>query len=286
MGNSEEERAIEPEVIEPSTDLVRPSTPINVNELASLEGTRGLHIVEQRTQILETLRVAALKLTMPNDWVLFKSPDGAVTGFLQDSGCDRVKKLFGIQIDNLGDMELIEDSEAKEFAFSIKGEGHCALTGEHVYDMEGVRYSTEPFAQQKPEGIQRRVAVQKAARANLDGGITRELTGLKSVPVEELTKAWDGSWKKWEMCSKGRGFGTGEQRIGAGGATSGGLDAADIPTCSVCKDEPKLVFRPAKGDRAAFWGCKNYESHPKDKVFIDHAKLLAEIAKRKEKDDK
>lgn len=278
MSDETKTEPVEAEVIEETRDLVRPSVPTTIEELAA-HGA-GVGIIEQRGQIIKTLRQLSLQLIMPSDVTLFKTPDGIITGFVGDSGCDRVKSIWGIQISNLGDMERIDDPETGEFAFRITGDGLCKLTGEAVDSMEGIRYSTEPYAQQKSAGIQRTVAVQKAARANLDGGITRELTGLKSVPVEEFQKAWEGTWKKWEMCNKGRGFGSAETRVG-GADEKVGIDQADIPRCGFCKDQPQLVYRPAKGDRGAFWGCRNYAAHPKDKVYVDHAKLVTEIEKRK-----
>lgn len=275
---------IEPEVVEESRDLVRPSVPTTINELASHE--RGVQIIEQRLVIFNTMRVASIQLSMPNDWTLFKTEDGRISGYLGDQGCDRIKKLWGISV-TPGKMERIDDLEHPgEFAYRITGDGTCGLTGEAVFDMEGVRYSTERYALEKPEGIQRSVAVQKAARANLDGGICRELAGLKSVPSEELDSAWKASketWKKTELCNKGRGFGSAVQR--AGGAAAHGIDGADIPNCEACENSKpsvlvKLVFRTGKDDREGFFGCPNWEKHKDKKVIIPLSKLKTQIEER------
>lgn len=266
---------VEPEIVEKETAIQRAPLAVTVTDLAALDDKAGLARIEQLGEIINSLRVISLKLTMPTDWVLFKSPDGAITGFLGDSGCDRIKKLWGIQVENLGKMERIEvEGQSEEFAFRITGDGHSKVTGESVYEMEGIRYSSEPYAQQKPEGVQRIIAVQKAARANLDGGITRELAGLKSIPVEELTKAWEGSWKKWEMCAKGRGFGTGDARTGSGASSEHGIDPQDIPHCDVC--QKPLVWR----SKNKFFGCPTYDKHPETKVIVDLAKAKELAAKK------
>lgn len=272
---SDETSAIqEPEIVE-SNELARPSVPTTINELASLDKERGVYVVEQRLHIFESMRVASLKLLMPNDITLFKDPDGRETGFVGDQGCDRIKKLWGISIINLGPMEKIEDADHPgEFAYRIRGDGTCGLTGEAVFEMEGVRYSTERYATEKPEGIQRVVAVQKAARANLDGGITRELAGLKSVPVEELDKAWEGTWKKSAMCNKGRGYGSSAERKGAQ------VQQADIPVefqpkCEVCNQVMKHVAGGVSQQGKpydAFWSCKNREH----KATVKHSQALIE----------
>lgn len=277
-----EAEAVEPEIIEGeerSVTLRRPNIPTTINELAALDQNRGKAIIEHRAEILQTLRSFSIQLTTPRDWTLYKTPDGVITGFLDDAGCDRIKKLWGIQISNIGQMTRIPaEGLAADgaFAYQITGDGQCAMTGESVFEMEGVRYSNERYAMEKDEGIQREVAVRKAARANLDGGIVRELAGLKSVPIEELENAWKGTWKKTEACNKGRGFGSRTERLGSGSESSHGIDPADIPECDVCRIQ--LVWREGKGGKEGFFGCRNWEKHKETKVIIPlgKAKELAE----------
>lgn len=279
-----ENPAIDPEIVEEVRDLARPNVPTTINELASHE--RGVQIVEQRLQIFNTMRVASIQLTMPTDWTLFKADDGRTTGYLGDQGCDRIKKLWGIQVHNLGKMSRIEIPNSEEFAYSITGDGTCGLTGEAVFEMEGVRYSNERYALEKPAGLQREVAVQKAARANLDGGITRELAGMKSVPTEELDAAWKGSkdaWKTTDKCNKGRGFGSKAERMGAEVKQSE-IDPKYQPHCETCN--AVLKFVPSGTSQSgkpydAFWACNNREH----KGTVKHAQALTEAAARKARDE-
>lgn len=273
----EDVRHVDTEVVEEPRELARPSVPTTINELAALDKERGVAIVEQRLQIFHTMRTASLQLTMPNDYVLFNA-DGRITAFLSDSGCDRVKKLWGISVRNLGKPERIESPDGT-FAYRITGDGSCGLTGEAVFDMEGVRYSDERYALEKPDGIQREVAVQKAARANLDGGITRELAGLKSIPIEELDKAWDGTWKKSSMCAKGRGFGSKAERAGASVQQSE-IPPEFQPKCSTCNSPMKYI--PAGKTQQgkpyeAFWSCpsKEHKSTMKHEQALANAKAEA-----------
>lgn len=275
---SQEAEIHEPEVVRESTALARPSNPTTINDLAAHE--RGLEIVQQRLQVLEALRLASIKLTMPNDWTLFKGKDDRVTAYLGDQGCDRIKKLWGIQISNLSPIDrIIDDQNEGEYACRITGDGACAVTGEAVFAMEGIRYSTEKYATEKPEGIQRLVAVQKAARANLDGSITRELAGMKSIPVEELDRAWAGTGRSSSSCNLGRGFGGGNERAGAANEQHG-IDGADLPECDVCRIP--LVWRNGKDGKPGFFGCKNWASHKETKVIVslERAKEIA-ASKRK-----
>lgn len=276
---------IDPELVTEQS-LAHPAVPTTINQLAASD--KGVAIIEQRIQIFNTLRVASIQLTFPNDWTLFKAPDGRVSGFLGDQGCDRIKKLWGVQVNSLGKMELVTDPDKPgEFAYRITGDGTCGLTGEAVFDMEGVRYSTERYATEKPEGLQRHVAVQKAARANLDGSIVRELTGLKSVPSEELNNAWKAAgtpWKTTDKCNLGRGFGSGNERAGAASATSAhGIDPQDIPNCGVC--QIPLVFRAGAAGKDGFFGCRNWEQHRDIKVTVSLADARKNSAKKQAERD-
>ena len=67
--------------------LRRPDIPVTLSELAALKG-EALEVVNARVQVLETLRKAAIRMTSPEDWLLFKSPDdqgGQIVGYLQDA---------------------------------------------------------------------------------------------------------------------------------------------------------------------------------------------------------
>jgi hypothetical protein len=55
----------------------------------------------------------------------------------------------------------------------------------------------------------------------------------------------------------------------------------DPPVCPHCK-EPG-IYRPAKGNRAAFYGCKNWEAHAKAKLkafTVDAGEWIKEQAKK------
>jgi hypothetical protein len=274
---------MDPDVLEPDLDdvaaatsiaLRHPSVPVNIHDLAALKG-EALEVLEARLLILETARRRAIRLTHPEDWVLFKAPDERITGYLQDSGCDRVRDVIGVEVFDVGTPERIASADGKSFMYVIRGNGRSRMTMQTVENMEGGRQSTDDFCKDKT-GAQLELTVRKAARANLDGNITRELTGLKAVPLEELVESWKGTSKNWEHCRKGRGFGSRDERLGA--TREGDPDVAP-PTCPHCppvNGRPvSLKYRPARGDRKAFYGCPNFEKHPQQKVIIDAADWVA-----------
>jgi hypothetical protein len=276
---------MEPDVLEPDDPeagvparlrlLRRPDVPVSLSDLAALKG-EAIEIIEARVQILKTVRLAALRMTLPEDWVLFKAPDehgGQIVGYLQDCGADRVRDIFGIRVFDVTQMEKIVAADGTHFMYLVSGSGLSSLTRQTVSGIEGGRSSTDDFCKDKT-GAALELLVRKAARANLDGNVTRELAGLKSVPIEEITEAWVGTSKKIDRCRRGRGFGTASERLGANSEK-----APDVapPVCPHCKAIGK--YRPAKGTRSAFYGCPKYDTHPQQKWIVDAAQWIAEQAK-------
>jgi len=263
---------MDPPDTETALALRQPAIPVTVGELAALKGA-ALEIIEARVQVITTLRSAAIRATSPPDWLLFKSPDeqgGQVVGYLQDCGADRVRDLWGIEVFGVTPPEKVTGTDPAVFHYIIGGSGRCKLTGQTLEAVEGGRSSTDDFCRDK-HGLDLDLAVRKAARANLDGNITRELAGMKSVPAEDLIRAWEGTPKRIEDCRRGRGFGTRDERLG--GASSK-APAVDPPVCPHC--QAKGVYRPAKDGRAAFYGCPNYNKHPQQKFIVNADKWVAE----------
>lgn len=256
----------------------RPDVPITLSELAAEKG-EAVEIINARALVLSTLRKAAILATSPEDWLLFKALDeqgGQVVGYLQDCGADRVRDLYGIEIFNVSKPEKVVGGEPGVFHYLISGSGRCKLTRQVLEDVEGGRSSTDDFCRDK-KGVELELAVRKAARANLDGNITRELAGLKSVPLAELEDVWKGTSKKSEHCRRGRGFGTRDERLGGGERPDEGVDV--VPQCRVCKKA--MVLR--KGSKGHFYSCADYKQHQEagQKSFtIDLDKWKQELAKR------
>jgi hypothetical protein len=254
--------------------LRRPDVPTDLGALAALKG-EATDIVRARVQVIVTLRTESIRLSHPEDWVLFKARQedgGQVVGYLEDAGCERVRGLWGIRIYNVSHPEKIVGNDPADFMYVVTGDGECSITHEIVEAMEGGRSSQDDFCKGKT-GAALEMAVRKAARANLDGGICRELAGMKSVPVQELERAWSGTSKTIDRCRRGRGFGTRDDRVV--GAREQAPNVVP-PVCPHCKTPG--VYRPARGNRQAFYGCPNYEKHPTDKFFVDAAEWVAKSA--------
>ncbi len=146
--------------------------------------------------------------------------------------------------------------------------------------------SDEDFVK-NDKGIQKELKVRKAARASLDGSIVRELTGLKSIPIQSLEEAWQGTWKKTSMIARGRGFGSGAERAGAQVQQAEHVQAGSEPVCGICGAKAK--FWPAGTGRTtgkpylAFWSCPGErEQHPDKKWSIQDKDWQAQAQKPRE----
>ena len=269
------ELAGEPEVIadDPPADLLALRDPRTGATLDQLSTHRQVahEILDARITILETARKRAIRITYPSDWNLYKDREGVVIGYLCDAGCERVRDILGIEVFNVSRPERVTSPDGG-FLWLQTADGRSKFTTQVVENMEGGRSSTEDFCR-GVTGPALDLLVRKATRANLDGNIARELMGMKSVPLQELQDAWSGTNKDWNQCRKARGFGSQEERLGAAKA-----DTPDVPppTCPVCKDAQgnplPLEYRAAKGNRAAFYGCRFYSKHEQTKVIVDAAK--------------
>lgn len=232
-------------------DLRHPSVPATLEQIAAL-GDGAIENVRARVQVLTTLRKSSIQTTNPQDWLLFHAVDRRTgqertVAFLQDCGCDRVASIWGIEVFAIEKPERIMANDGTpNFMYIIRGSGRCSITGQIVEQVEGGRSSSDDFCKDKT-GTALELATRKAARANLDGNIVRELTGLKSVPLEQLRDAWDGSGKDFNQCVKARGYGSGkvEAQSNAGGGGEPVDMSAPVPNCAKC-DGPMWDNRKKK----------------------------------------
>jgi len=234
-----ETQTVDGEIIDTSQaiDLRHPAAPATLEQIAAL-GDGGNEIVRARIQVLQTLRKASIQATNPEDWLLFHAVDRRTAqertvAYLQDAGCDRVASLWGIEVFGIGKPEkIIANDGTANFMYLVTGSGRCSITGQTVESVEGGRSSADDFCKDKT-GTALELATRKAARANLDGNIVRELTGLKSVPLEQLREAWSVSNKNSDNCVKARGYGSSNDQSNSVGAQ---VDmSAPVPNCPKCQ---------------------------------------------------
>ena len=194
------------EAVDPVESSETAVSVVNLGSLVNVPKAAAIQKIQTMVDILERVRKAAIKMTHPSDWILYRDyKTDRTIAYLQDCGCQRVRDLFGISITPTTGMEEITGDSPNDFAYSIIGMGISKLPGQTIEGVEGLM--TSSHVMQNPSfsnlsGAALKAQVRKHARANMDGNITRKLTGLASVPIETLIEAGLNT----EKCIKGRGF--------------------------------------------------------------------------------
>jgi len=257
---------IEPEVMPKETAVEKrnPGVPVTIDELAVIEDDGGVAVALARSKIIDTLRRESIRLTVPQDWLLFRTPEGAVTAYCQDSGCKRFWQIWGIEITPVldapgagedGFIKIVDEEKPEEYGYQCFADGYCQVTKQRVHNIAGVRYSTEDFCKDVAIPMIKDQRVRQASIANRDGNIIRALTGMKSIAIELIEDVWkaENKGKTTEKCSLGRGYGSRKER--AGGQAKDDPTPKDIPlpVCGICKRNMKYV--PGTDRYAAFYSC-------------------------------
>lgn len=267
-----EATAVEPEVVDTEASLA--IIPETVTQLAT-RGAEGKAVIEARRQIIDAAIRASIWLTFPEDWVLFKDKNtGRVTAYLQDSGCRRVLPIWGIQATPKGSYDKTEVNG--EFAYTLIGDAYCKLTDTWIYNLEGTRTSTEPFAQQVTDPLLKDVRVKQAAKANMEGNAVRRHGGLQNIPERFLTEVWKGTSKSTTQCSLGKGFGSRQDREGTTVRDSSTPDVQP-PICELCQKPMKFYAGGSKDGRTweSAWKCQDYKWDMQKRQANGHSKISA-----------
>jgi hypothetical protein len=194
----------------------------NLTKLALIDPELIEVRLQAREKALAKLREVAIRGSHAFDWTLYKDKEGRVVGVPRDSAAVQIRKWMGISIFNYRPLEggvptpLITKErvktidkegkvtgEAEVTVVEMWADGLCALTGEPV---EGVYYavrSDKPFT-----GSGTLQDLKASCRTGLDAKVTRILSGLRKVPVDQLTALGVNV----EKSHTGMGFGTSADR--------------------------------------------------------------------------
>jgi hypothetical protein len=226
---------------------------VNLTKLALIDPDLIEARLTAREKALAKLREVAIRGSHAFDWTLYKDKEGRVVGVPRDSAAVQIRKWMGISIFNYRPCEngypapLVTKDRAKttDRDGKVTGEadvtivemwadGVCSLTGEPV---EGVYYavrSDKPFT-----GSGTLQDLKSSCRTGLDAKVTRILSGLRKVPVDQL----QALGVKVEQSHTGMGFGTSAERT-AGTVTSDEVKGA----AAKLREE---ILRRVGGDTAA-----------------------------------
>jgi hypothetical protein len=225
----------------------------NLTKLALIDPELIEVRLQARERALAKLREVAIRGSHAFDWTLYKDKEGRVVGVPRDSAAVQIRKWMGISIFNYRPLEngvptpLITKERVKttDRDGKVTGEhevtvvemwadGLCALTGEPVEGVYCAIRSDKPFT-----GSGTLQDLKASCRTGLDTKVTRILSGLRKVPVDQLTALG----VKVEQSHTGMGFGTSAER------TAGTVTSDEVKTAAAkLRDE---ILKRVGGDTAA-----------------------------------
>lgn len=207
----------------------------NLSRLALLDPEAIEIRLVAREKALAKLREVAIRGSHAFDWTLYADKEGRVVGVPRDSAAVQIRKWMGISIFNyrpldngvptplvtkervkVTDRDGNVTGETEVVIVEMWADGLCALTGEPV---EGVYYavrSDKPFT-----GSGTLQDLKASCRTGLDAKVTRILSGLRKVPVDQL-KALGVNV---DQSHRGMGYGSSAERQ-AGTVTSDDVKAS------------------------------------------------------------
>lgn len=205
-----------------------------LSTLAAME--HGLAIMKRRADILDQVRLAALRITDPRDWVQSKGKNDAqedAVCLLAASGARKIAPYYGIEVFNVRPLDqsgspapIESKGEDGEVMYTLYFDLSVGLTKEVAYGLQASRSTSEQFIGRG--GLESTSAL--VAKADITNAVytlactkgVRIGGAMKNVPVRELAAAWANTDKKIESIPRGSGFGTSSDR-GAQSVTSEGM---------------------------------------------------------------
>jgi hypothetical protein len=155
--------------------------------LIDLDLKRASAAVESRIAFYKGCRDMSVRLTLPADWI-----DFAGRPYLQASGVERLKALWGIYIRNLRIEPHLDEVRRRLRAGEHVSVQVLALAGSRVTGEEsefvGGRSSDDQFFAAQPGGLQSLdpADLVKAAMSNLEVNAITRLLGLRGLTWEDL----------------------------------------------------------------------------------------------------
>lgn len=226
------ERTDEPERIETGARSVGEDDHMGVDPVAMVpspfSGDTAIETIEARgaaaicwAKQSAKLRFEVLRQTNPECWMLQRTPDGVIFAKLTAKGAQIIQSVYpGIKVDNreIVDQKTLASGE-------ISSRARCfvrnLLTGAST-EVYFCKSNQEDFGgRQQSAGKAwktEEIALNDHELSVLTGVATKaigEITGLKTVSVQELAYAWgDSEWKTVDAIPRGYGFkGERDQRI-------------------------------------------------------------------------
>ena len=173
--------AVEEAVITPEVQLISmPESGFSID--------REIALIEKNVALFNRIKIVALKLTKPTDWVDMGGP------YLMDKGAESIAIAFGVDISNVQvRTEWMDDAKGRYYIVTASGKAYAKRLGRYIED-EGVCSQRDKFFGML-NGKLKEVEdvdvpnIRRKAITNLYGRLIKRVTGLIGVTWEELAAA-------------------------------------------------------------------------------------------------
>jgi len=156
---------------------------------AGLSIEREIAEIEKNVEFFNRVKIVALKLTKPTDWV-----DQGGSMYLMDRGAENIAIAFGVDISDVGvKMEWAEDPKGRYYSYVATGKAYSKKLGRYVEDI-GVCSQRDRFFGMvggKLKEIEDVDAanIRRKAVTNLYSRLIKRVIGLSGVTADDLKAA-------------------------------------------------------------------------------------------------
>jgi hypothetical protein len=147
---------------------------------------REIEQIEKGVELFNKIKIVALKLTKPSDWV-----DQGATMYLMDRGAENIAVAFGVDIGDVKlAMEWADDPKGRYYTFVASGRAYSRRLGRSVEDI-GVCSQRDKFFGFKGGQLKEiedvdMANIRRKAVTNLYNRLIKRVVGLSGVTVDDL----------------------------------------------------------------------------------------------------
>lgn len=169
----------------PSAELAAIPTGLEVQ----LDAQKAVARIQALTQVIDACTKISLQRTNPRDWVRMKGKDGIEKFYLQSTGIQKVRAIWGIYYkDRTMKKEILPNNHYSYITEGLVGSRVLdQLYGETTIEVVGARSSNDKFFTDQPGQVDEQ-DIRKAALANWEVRAVTALLGLGNMLSADLEK--------------------------------------------------------------------------------------------------
>lgn len=183
-GNLAGTESIDESTVSPEVSLINlPAKGIDIE--------RELSGIEKNIQLFNRIKIVALKLTKPSDWV-----NQGGSPYLMDRGAENVAIAFGVDISDVRlALEWAEDNKGRYYTYVASGKAYSKKLARYVEDMGVCSQRDRFFGWDSHERAWRPIEdvdmanIRRKAVTNLYNRLIKRVIGLMNVTFDDLKQA-------------------------------------------------------------------------------------------------